>query len=295
MSAAEPVFEAVRDEVRRRLVELVAAKVPQATDTESVLDRDRADLTSSATAFLNRSDDERAAASADLVASTAALRDRLSLVTADGLVRRFLVDTADGIFTSGGAALHLVEIHTGPVPENNFARFTLDDAHHGRGFATGSESVTFDFTWRNDSPRTVSADINGYLVLNGTAVTLCDGGWIALNRSTMDLAPTMAVFDLSTSPPTQLPTQDGESTVALHLSCETFGIIEPGDIDGQDIFRGYALQHTGAVVPAGGQLRVQLSLVFSFSIVGYGRVQASFATAPRRLLSPGVLLVVTDV
>jgi hypothetical protein len=50
--------------------------------------------------------------------------------------------------------------------------------------------------------------------------------------------------------------------------------------------RGYDLQHTGVVVPPGGQLRVHLSLVFNISIVGDGRVQAGFASAPRRLLTP---------
>jgi hypothetical protein len=243
---------------------------------------------------LARSSPDRDAASAVLATTTAALRDRLNLPITDGTARRFLVDTADGIFTSGGDALTLVEIHTGPNPENNFARFTLDDAHHGRGFAAGRDSVTFDFTWRNESPRTVSVDLHGYLVLDGSAVTLCDGGWIALNSSKMDVIPTMVVFDLSTDPPTEFPTQDGDSTVALLLSCETFGVVEPGDIDGDDIFQGYDLQHIGAVVPAGGQLRVQLSLVFSFSIVGDGRVQAGFSTAPRRVLTPGVLFAATD-
>jgi hypothetical protein len=291
---ADPVFEAAHNAVRRRLPEIVSAGVPEATGLDVLFKRDREDLASKATAFLTRSTHDREAASAVLAASTAALRDRLALTTADGSVRSFLVDTADGIFTGGGGQLSLVEIHTGPTPENNFARFTLDDEHHRRGFAVGTDSVTFDFTWRNESQRTVSVDVHGYLVLDGTAVTLCDGGWIAFNSSTMDLVPTMALFDLSTNPPTELPTQDSDSTVALHLSCETSGFIEPGGIDGRDIFRGYDLQHTGAVVPAGGQLRVQLSLVFSFSIVGDGEVQASFATAPRRVLTPGVLFVATD-
>ncbi len=291
---ADPALEAVRDAVRGRLTEIVSAGVPDGSGVETLLERDREDLASTATVFLTRSAPDREAASAVLAASTAALHDRLALATADGTVRRFLVDTADGIFTSGGGALTLVEIHTGPTPENNFARFTLDDQHHGSGFAVGGDSVTFDFTWRNESQRTVSVDVHGYLVLDGSAVTSCEGGWVALNSSRMDLVPTMAVFDLSMAPPTELPTQDGESTIALHLSCETFGVIEPGDIDGEDIFRGYDLQHIGAVVPAGGQLRVQLSLVFSFSIVGDGRVQAGFATAPRRVLTPGVLFVATD-
>jgi hypothetical protein len=293
VATTNPALEAVRDAVQRRLPELVAAVVPDASAAGTLLEQDRQDVTSTAKEILTRSTPEREAASAGLAASTAALRDRLVATTHD-TVQRFLVDTADGIFTTGGGALNLVEIHTGPTPENNFARFTLDDAHHGRGFATGSDSVTFDFTWRNDSRRTVSADVHGYLVLDGSAVTLCDGGWIALNSSTMDVIPTMAVFDDSTNPPIELPTQEGDSTLALHLSCEAFGVIEPGQIDGEDIFRGYDLQHTGVVVPPGGQLRVHLSLVFNISIVGDGRVQAGFATAPRRLLTPGVLFVTTD-
>jgi hypothetical protein len=294
LARTDPALEAVRDAVRRRLPEIVSTAVPEAAGAETLLEQDRKDLETRARAFVTRPASDRDAASAALAAATAALRDRLALATADGAVRRFLVDTADGIFTSGGGALTLVEIHTGPTPQNNFARFTLDDAHHGHGFATGSDSVTFDFTWRNESPRTVSVDVHGYLVLDGSAVTVCDGGWIALNSATMDVVPTMALFDPSTQPPTELPTQDGDSTVALHLHCETFGVIEPGDIDGEDVARGYELQHTGAVVPAGGQLRVQLSLVFSFTIVGDGEVQAGFATAPRRLLTPGVLFVTTD-
>jgi hypothetical protein len=293
VATTNPALEAVRDAVQSRLPEIVAAVVPDASAAETLLEQDRQDVTSTAKEILTRSTPDREAASAGLAASTAALRDRLVATTHD-TVQRFLVDTADGVFTTGGGALNLVEIHTGPTPENNFARFTLDDAHHGRGFATGSDSVTFDFTWRNDSRRTVSADVHGYLVLDGSAVTLCDGGWIALNSSTMDVIPTMAVFDDSTSPPTELPTQEGDSTIALHLSCEAFGVIEPGQIDGEDIFRGYDLQHTGVVVPAGGRLRVHLSLVISFTIVGDGRVQAGFATAPRRLLTPGVLFVITD-
>ena len=235
-------MEAAHDAVRRRLPEILSAGVPDATGVDMLLARDREDLASTATVFMTRSTHAREAASAVLAASTAALRDRLALATADGAVRRFLVDTADGIFIGGGGLLTLLEIHTGSNPENNFARFTLDDEHHGSGFAVGSDNVTFDFTWRNESQRTVSVDVHGYLILDGTAVTVCDGGWIALNSSSMDLVPTMAVFDLSTAPPTELPTQDGDSTVALHLSCETFGVIEPGCIDGQDIFRGYDLR-----------------------------------------------------
>jgi hypothetical protein len=71
------------------------------------------------------------------------------------------------------------------------------------------------------------------------------------------------------------------------------GVFESGGIDGADISRGYDLQHFGAIVPAGGQLRVQLSLIF-FDNIRNGRVQASFATAARRLLTPGVLFVATD-
>jgi len=294
VATTNPALEGVRDAVRRRLPAIVAAAVPDAYGTDALLQQDREDVASAASVFLTRSTPAREASSAVLAASAAALRDRLAAVTTNGTIRRFLVDTADGIFTTGGGALHLVEIHTGPTPENNFARFTLDDAHHGHGFATGTDSVIFDFTWRNDSPRTVFVDVHGYLVLDGSAVTLCDGGWIALNSSTMDVVPTMAVFDDSTNPPTELPTQDSDSTVALHLSCEAFGVIEPGQIDGGDIFRGYELQHTGVVVGPGGQLRVHLSLVFAFSIVGDGGVQAGFATAPRRLLTPGVLFVATD-
>jgi hypothetical protein len=294
VATTNPALEGVRDAVRRRLPAIVAAAVPGASGTDALLQQDREDVASAASVFLTRSTPAREASSAVLAASAAALRDRLAAVTTNGTIRRFLVDTADGIFTTGGGALHLVEIHTGPTPENNFARFTLDDAHHGHGFATGTDSVIFDFTWRNDSPRTVFVDVHGYLVLDGSAVTLCDGGWIALNSSTMDVVPTMAVFDDSTNPPTELPTQDSDSTVALHLSCEAFGVIEPGQIDGRDIFRGYELQHTGVVVGPSGQLRVHLSLVFAFSIVGDGGVQAGFATAPRRLLTPGVLFVATD-
>lgn len=225
----DPALEAVGEAVRRRLPAILATAVPEASAAEALLEHDRESLASTAKVFMTRSTPDREAATAVLTASTAALRDRLARATTDGTTRRFLVDTADGIFTSGGGALDLVEIHTGPTSENNFARFTLDDGHHGRGFAAGSDSVTFDFTWRNDSQRTVSVDVHGYLVLDGSAVTLCDGGCVALNSARMDVVPTMAVFDLSTDPPTELPTQDGDSTVALHLNCESFGVIEPGN------------------------------------------------------------------
>ena len=97
--------------------------------------------------------------------------------------------------------------------------------------------MAFDFTWRNEFQRTVSVHINGYLVLDGTAVTLSDGGWIALNHSRVNLVPMMSVFDLSTDPPIELPTQDGGRTVALHLSCESLGVFESGGIDGAERFR----------------------------------------------------------
>lgn len=297
---ADPAVGAAREAARRRLREVISAGVPDATGVDALLERDGEAVRSAATRFLAGSSDDRDAADAVLAGSTAALRDRLAGVrtdgtpAGDGTVRRYLVDTADGIFTTGGGPLTLLEIHTGPNPENNFARFVLDDEHHGSGFTQGDHGVTFDFTWRNESAAAVSVDVHGYLVLDGTAVTLCDGGWFALNSSTMDVIPTMALFDPSTTPPSQLPTQDGDSTVALHLSCESAGVIEPGDIDGQDIARGYDLQHTGALVAAGGQLRVQLSVVFSLEIVGDGQVQAAFATGPRRVLTPGVLFVATD-
>lgn len=131
---ADPALEAVRDAVRGRLTEIVSAGVPDGSGVETLLERDREDLASTATVFLTRAAPDREAASAVLAASTAALHDRLALATADGTVRRFLVDTADGIFTNGGGALTLVEIHTGPTPENNFARFDSRRSAPRQGF-----------------------------------------------------------------------------------------------------------------------------------------------------------------
>ena len=290
---ADPALEAVRDAVHRRLFEMLAPDVPDAPTVNKLLELDRRDLRSTATAFLATSSPERESASAALAASKEELHNRLrTLLAAGGIVRRYLVDTADGIFSDG--QLNLVEIHTGPTPENNFARFTFDHVFNRAFPAGGSSSITFDFTWRNESQRAVSADVHGYLVLDGTAVTLSEGGFIAITSSSLKLDAAMAIFDLSTNPPAELPAQDGDSTVALKLECEATGFVEPGCIDGQDIFRGFDLQHFGAVVPAGGQLGVQLSLALFWQIFNGGEVQADFATNPRRVLTPGVLVVATD-
>jgi len=107
-ATTNPALEGVRDAVQRRLPAIVAAAVPDASGTDALLQQDREDVASAATVFLTRSTPDREAASAVLAASTVALRDRLAAVTTNDAIRRFLVDTADGIFTTGGGALHLV-------------------------------------------------------------------------------------------------------------------------------------------------------------------------------------------
>ena len=136
--------------------------------------------------------------------------------------------------------------------------------------------------------------MHGYLILNGSAVTLCDGGLISLYSTTMDVTARMALFDLSTNPPTEFPAQDGASALAAHLECSAVGFFETGGIDGRDISSGFDLQHLGAVVQAGGQLRVHLTFEAGYTIINGGRVQVGFATAPRRVLTPGILIAATD-
>jgi hypothetical protein len=65
---------------------------------------------------------------------------------------------------------------------------------------------------------------------------------------------------------TSPPYQSTQSQQAAHLSVEG-GFFEEGTIAGQDIFRGYVLQYTDLIVPAGATL--DLSLTCEISWVEY--------------------------
>src|SRR5690349_14682897 len=87
-AATNPALESVRDAVRPRLAAIVAAAIPDASDTDALLQQDREDVTSAASAFLTRATPGREAASAALATSTAALRDRLAVATTHDTIRR---------------------------------------------------------------------------------------------------------------------------------------------------------------------------------------------------------------
>ena len=126
----DPALQTVRDSVQRRLTDTLLADVADPAAVDALLERDRQHMNSLATSFLSHEAPERKASDAALAASATALQGRLkTLTSAEGPVRHFLVDTADGIFTDGG--MTLVEIHTGPTPDNNWARVTHDREVHG--------------------------------------------------------------------------------------------------------------------------------------------------------------------
>ncbi|HEX9169391.1 MAG TPA: hypothetical protein VF886_10785 [Roseiarcus sp.] len=94
----------------------------------------------------------------------------------------------------------------------------------------------------------------------------------------------MDAFGNITSP----PYQSTQSQQAAHLSVEG-GFFEEGTIAGQDIFRGYVLQYTDLIVPAGATL--DLSLTCEISWVGYyGGCQFIAAGKGRELSAFGVFI-----
>jgi hypothetical protein len=191
----------------------------------------------------------------------------------------YSVSTADAITVTSGIDLTAQTI----APFANTAQITVDEQDGGSldGF------VEFLFSWPNPTGQDLMCTLTGVLGVTATAIVTADSYWWPLSVNPASFLEVFAEFDVSlvdafgeiTSPPNQ-PTQ---AQVAVYLIA--LGALFEGTIAGQDIFRGYVLQHTDLIVPAGAKLDLSLTCEISwfgddggcqFIAAGHGRELSAF-------------------
>ncbi len=190
----------------------------------------------------------------------------------------FLVDTASQISSTSKLALSSTNI----APTNNWAEFKFE--------ATGgpAQSVTFTFEWQNPSDVFALINIHGYLVLNGEVEAIAGGGFFPGNTTE---AHSYVKLSLSVAGAQQQIFVDQEAWPVVKAVYE--GYYSGGQIQAQPELRGFDLEVDLLIVPPGATLTVDLAHDLSFDIDD-GQVDYVFTNLGRKVLSPGVLIVVVS-
>jgi hypothetical protein len=191
----------------------------------------------------------------------------------------FLLDTASQISSTSKLALATTNI----APTDNWAEFKFE--------ATGgpAQSVGFTFEWQNASNVFALVNIHGYLVLNGEVEALADGGGLFGGDTTT--AKTFVKLSLSVAGAQQQIFVDQEASTPVTAVGQ--GLWSGGQIEAQTVFRGFDLEVDLLIVPPGATLTVELAFDLSFDIDD-GQVDYVFTNLGRKVLSPGVLIVVVS-
>jgi hypothetical protein len=190
----------------------------------------------------------------------------------------FLLDTATQISSTSKLALASTNI----APTNNWAEFKFE--------ATGgpAQSVMFTFEWENASDVFALVNVHGYLVLNGEVEAIAGGGFFPGNTTE---AHSYVKLSLSVAGAQQQIFVDQEAWPVVRAVYD--GYYSGGQIQAQPELRGFDLEVDLLIVPPGASLTVELAYDLSFSIDD-GQVDYVFTSLGRKVLSPGVLIVVVS-
>jgi hypothetical protein len=170
----------------------------------------------------------------------------------------FSVSAADAITVTPGIDLTAQTI----APFANTAQITVDQS--GGGSLDGF--LEFLFSWQNPTAQDLMCTLTGMLGVTATAIVTADSYWWPLSVNPISVLEVFAEFDVTlvdafgniTSPPNQ------STQVQPVVSLAVEGALFEGTIAGQDIFRGYVLQHSGLIVPAGAKLELSLTCEISW-------------------------------
>ena len=152
--------------------------------------------------------------------------------------------------------------------------------------------ASFGFLWQNPSDNYAVVNVDGYIVLNGYLTVLADGGYVVLNDfSQLRVDASLDIHELWNEPFTSPIRQPAQSQSALDLDVSVAGIVAPGGIDGQNLYRGFDLQYSQFVMPPKGLAMFVVSSGIATTIRN-GQAYAYFDGPSQQVLSPGVLITV---
>jgi hypothetical protein len=163
---------------------------------------------------------------------------------------------ADGFYSVGAAdsitATSNIDLSARTIaPFANTAQITLDQEDESL-----TEFLEFLFSWQNPTGQDLMCTLTAVLGVTATAIVTADSYWSPLSVNPISKLDVDALFDITlvdafgniTSPPYQSTQAQGVAELVVE------GALFEGPIAGQDIFRGYVLQYTDLMVPAGAEL-----------------------------------------
>jgi hypothetical protein len=172
------------------------------------------------------------------------------------------------------------------APFANTAQITLDQEDESL-----TEFLEFLFSWQNPTGQDLMCTLTAVLGVTATAIVTADSYWSPLSVPPISELDVYALFDITlvdafgniTSP----PSQSTQAQTVADLVVE--GALFEGTIAGQDIFRGYVLQYTDLMVPAGAELDLSVGCEI-YTLAIDGGCQFVAAGDGRELSSFGVFI-----
>jgi hypothetical protein len=274
-SASQAALAAMRGALEKAGLDL--------TQFEEMRAQSRAELRT-ALASYRAAADKRAPAMHDVVARSGehwlkSNRIVSALAPADNF---YSVGAADSITATSNIDLSARTI----APFANTAQITLDQ--EGESLI---EFLEFLFSWQNPTGQDLMCTLTAVLGVTATAIVTADSYWSPLSVPPISELDVYALFDITlvdafgniTSPPSQ--SSQAQTVAELVVTGDFF----EGTIAGQDIFRGYVLQYTDLLVPAGAELDLSVGCEI-YTLAIDGGCQFVAAGDGRELSSFGVFI-----
>jgi hypothetical protein len=174
------------------------------------------------------------------------------------------------------------------APFANTAQIILDQAD---GVDALDEALEFLFSWDNPTGQDLMCTLTGVIGVTATAIVTAEGYWWPFTpppASQIDVFAELDVLVDVLGEITSPPYQSTQAQQAVNLSVEG-AFFEEGTIAGQDIFRGYVLQYTDLLVPAGARLDVSLNCEIS-TVAYHGGCQFVAAGGGREISAFGAFI-----
>lgn len=189
-----------------------------------------------------------------------------------GAAAHFVLDTPLAITQTPGVIVDASNVEA----FKSFAKIRL---HSSDSF--DSKSLTFWFFWINPNDRVAVITVDGLLAAIGFCTAGSDGGFFPGDRHS-DLTISAGLSLLL--PGSDVPQTSAPVTVAF-LHASSGGFMDVGDIEVQNVFRGYDLQVEMLLVPPSALVLIQVMLTMTYSN-SEGTIDIDFSTGDFDILCP---------
>jgi hypothetical protein len=131
------------------------------------------------------------------------------------------------------------------------------------------------------------------LGLAGFCSVESDGGFLVIgNDADLSVDASLQIHELWNDPPTSPVPQSPQSQNALHIECDTLGVLQDAHTAAQGFAKSFELRYSQLVIPPKGIAMFEVACELRFALTGDSQASSWFRDDGRKLVCPWVTITV---